>query len=279
MPFPAYFLLGNPLGHSLSPALHRKLFALHGDGANYRLLPTPPERLPETVRSLRAQSAGFNVTIPYKEKILPLLDRVHGPAAQWGAVNTVAVRGGELHGYNTDGEGFLFALRQASVPLRGRVLLLGNGGAARVLAATAVQAGAQVTVRVRPGSLARGQAMAQALAPLAAPGASLTVTDADPEGPFDLLCNATPVGMFPHPEEMPVAPALLARCAAVFDAVYNPHPTRLLQAAAANGAAVCDGLAMLVAQAAAAQRLWCGYAFTDTQLTQICREMAAEVPV
>ena len=271
----SFALLGHPLGHSLSPALHRLLFALQGDPSPYRLYDAPPDRLEAAVRHLAAQTAGFNVTIPYKQQILPLLAQVHGCAAVCGAVNTVAVRPDGLHGYNTDADGFLYALHGAGLPLRGRVLLLGSGGAAHVFALLAAQAGADLSVLVRPGSLARGRAL-QAQLTQAVPGAVCRVLTREPEEDFDLLLNATPVGMFPHTEESPVSQALLRRCAGVFDAVYNPRPTRLLQQAAANGSVVCDGLPMLVAQAAAAQRIWCGYAYTPAQLTEVCRRLAQE---
>ncbi|MBR7092206.1 MAG: shikimate dehydrogenase [Clostridia bacterium] len=271
----SFALLGHPLGHSLSPVLHRLLFSLRGDPALYRLYDAPPAQFEAAVRLLAAQTAGFNVTIPYKQQILPLLAEVHGCAARCGAVNTVAVRPDGLHGYNTDADGFLYALREAGLPLRGRVLLLGSGGAARVFALLAAQAGAQLSILVRPGSLARGQAL-QAQLTHAVPDAACRVLTQEPAEDFDLLLNATPVGMFPHTEEVPVSQALLRRCAGVFDAVYNPRPTLLLQQAAANGSAVCDGLPMLVAQAAAAQRIWCGYSYTSAQLAEVCRRLAQE---
>ena len=141
MPEQEYALIGHPVAHSMSPFLQARLFAAAGVQASYRLLDVPPGRLAETAPALRKLS-GFNITIPYKQEIIPFLDALDEKTAFFGSVNTVRCEGGRMTGYTTDGDGFLFALQSAGVSPAGSALLLGAGGAARVMAYELVQAGA-----------------------------------------------------------------------------------------------------------------------------------------
>ena len=146
-----FALIGHPLAHSMSPFLHDRLFAAAGVSASYELLDTAPEALAETAERLRAYD-GFNITIPYKEAILPFLDAVDEKAAFFRSVNTVKNEGGRLVGYTTDGDGFLFALEAAGAADLSRVLLLGCGGASRAMGGTALLAGAEQIRRRRSRS-------------------------------------------------------------------------------------------------------------------------------
>jgi len=243
-----YALIGHPLGHSLSPQIHRALLAAAHLEGDYRLLDIAPEdlanRLPE-LQTLR----GFNVTIPHKQAVLSAMAELDEKAALFGAVNTVAVRGGKFYGYNTDCYGFLRSLSAAGIPLAGRVLVLGTGGVARMFAFEAVLAGAAVTLAARTPS--KGCALAAEIAEKC--GRAVTVTDFNSvTGDWDLIVNGTPVGMFPKVDACPLEPGVLAHTAAVFDAIYNPMETRLLRLARQNGAKVVNGLPMLVWQAAVA---------------------------
>ncbi|HBQ45543.1 MAG TPA: shikimate dehydrogenase, partial [Ruminococcaceae bacterium] len=147
-----FAVIGHPVGHTMSPFIHARLFALCGVRARYGALDIPPESLAASLPRLRALD-GCNVTIPHKRAILPLLDGVDKKAAAAGSVNTVKSEGGRLTGFTTDGEGFRRALEAAGIPLRGKVTVLGAGGAARACAFEAALAGCRVTVAARAHSL------------------------------------------------------------------------------------------------------------------------------
>jgi len=256
-------VLGDPVRHSLSPVMHNAALAALGLDARYLALPVSGDRLAEAVQGLAALGcAGFNVTIPHKERIAPLLTRLEPVARQLGAVNTVLPDGGGgWIGTNTDWEGFLAPLQQR--PLAGRqALMLGSGGSGRaVLRAAAALGLGEVMVRGRDPE--RLQALIQAATPWAPPLRPL-----DWNAPLDavlpttaLVVNVTPLGMGSQSEAMPLEPADLARLPAealVVDLIYTPRPTRLLREAAALGLSTLDGLEMLVQQGAAALRLWTG---------------------
>ena len=266
-----FCLIGYPLGHSLSPQIQQRLFALSGIDGTYELRAFAPEAFDEEWPRLREYD-GFNVTIPYKQRVAPLMDALSERAARFGAVNTVVCRGGRLDGHNTAAEGFLCALNGAGIKLRGRVLLAGAGGVSSMMAHMALQSGCALHVAVRDAG--KAAAFAQTLQ-TAYPNAEIThSTLREARGPFDLLLNGTPAGMFPHPEGCPVEPELLGQVAAVFDTIYNPLETKLLAYARAAGAKVCSGLPMLVWQAAAAQELWTGAAFSEAQVAAVCEETA-----
>lgn len=265
-----YAVLGYPLGHTMSPFIHERLFAVHGVDAAYQTLELAPQALKQALPQLRGLD-GFNLTIPHKSAILPFLDRLDGRAALYGAVNTVKC-GGSFTGYNTDYLGFLRALAGAGVALAGSVLLCGAGGAARMMAYEAAAASCALTIAARPSGLPRAQALAQDVA-ARHPGARVRACAYDSlDDDFDLLLNATPAGMYPHPDSMPVNERTVRRCGAVFDAVYNPRETMLLRAARLNGALCAYGMPMLVWQAAAAQEIWNGAAFASREVAPVIEE-------
>lgn len=265
-----YAVLGYPLGHTMSPLIHEKLFAVHGVSAAYEKEELPPQELPQALPALRKLD-GFNLTIPHKSAILPYLDELDGRAARYGAVNTVKC-GERLTGYNTDYLGFLRALADAKIPLAGSVLLCGAGGAAHMMAFEAASAGCSLTIAARPSGLPRAEQLAQEIRQKL-PGAAVNVCTYEAiEGDFDLLLNATPAGMYPHPEVMPVDGRTVRRCKAIFDAVYNPRETKLLRTARQNGAKCAYGMPMLVWQAAAAQEIWNGLPFTADQVAPVIEE-------
>ena len=270
----AYFLLGHPLGHRLSPFIHKHLFVLSGRDASYSLCDVPPEMLAAQMPPLLG-SAGFNVTVPHKQAVIPFLDRLEGRAALYRSVNTVALRDGQAVGYNTDAEGFLQALKAAGVALEGRVLLLGSGGVARTFACEAALAGCRIVNAVRPGSEEKGRDIARAACTLREVPYDVVTYDGI-YGDFDMIINGTTVGMHPHADACPVADGVLRRVRAVFDAVYNPGQTLLLQKAAACGAVTVGGMDMLVWQAAEAHAVWYGAQFTAQQLQILSAAAEAE---
>lgn len=273
---PSYFVIGHPLGHSMSPYIHRRLFALQGRRASYDARDIAPEALARELPELLGQAQGVNVTIPHKQAVIPLLARLEGRAALYRSVNTIAATPDGPVGYNTDAGGFLRALETGGVALRGRVAVLGCGGAGRTFACEAALAGCRVVNAVRPSGLDKARALRDYVLSLA-PGTDYAITTLDAlDGDLDLLVNATPVGMTPHPGESPVTAAVLSRTAAVFDAVYNPGLTRLLQLARAAGAKTVGGMPMLVWQAAEAHACWYGARFDPAAVAAIIADAQEE---
>ena len=244
-----YGVIGRPIAHSLSPAMHNAAFRAARLNAVY---------LPFEVASLRdfldclgpLGVAGFSVTLPYKETLLRHLDGIDPLAEQIGAVNTVVVRGGRrLYGYNTDYVGILRALQGAIRLHASRVLLVGAGGAARAVAFAVATAGAFICVTARRPAAAR--ALARAVSGEALPRAALR------RQRFDAIINCTPVGQAPQALDSPLAAGEL-NARVVVDLVYNPRETRLLRLARRRGCRTVAGWQMLVEQGAAQYEIWTG---------------------
>lgn len=244
-----YGILGRPVTHSLSPAMHNAAFRELGINAVYVAFPVTD--LAQAVAGLRGLDIqGVSVTIPFKEEIIPLIDDLDPQAAGMGAVNTVVNRTGRLCGYNTDWLGAITALK-AKISLKGQhVLLLGAGGASRAIAFGILEEGGRVTLTDLDGP--RADALARDLQVEAIP------LEAVAQCPAAILVNATPVGMEPKVDDIPIAPDLLGRYHLVMDIVYKPLETRLLREAKARGYATIDGLQMLIHQATAQFELWTG---------------------
>jgi shikimate dehydrogenase len=268
-------VLGWPVGHSVSPAMHNAGFAALGLPYRYHAFPVPGGQLAGALAGVRSLGfAGVNLTIPHKEAALPLLDEVDSFAAAVGAVNTVVQRDGRLLGYNTDGPGFVAALAQGGITAAGRrVVILGAGGAARAITAALSQAGAaSVTVLARRPEQAVAVARLTRLGTAAGQGLPWFAETPDSSGrpPLsphaaaalgnaDMVVNCTPAGLTPNVDETPLPHLdLLPAHAAVVDTLFNPRPTRLLREAAARGLTVQDGLGMLVQQGALAWVHWFG---------------------
>lgn len=254
-----FAVLGQSLPHTWSPYIHNSLFDAAGLDAVYLPVTVPPERLGSVTDVFRSCFSGFNVTIPYKEKILPFLDDIDETAQVCGAVNTVEIRNGRMIGHITDGLGMLRAIEERGVETHQvDVLILGGGGAARVAGYAFLSRGGRVTFAVRDTQ--KGDALARALAKTQQDGLRrLSVRPlADCAEAHDILINCTPVGMYPHVDVCPVSADVIARCGAVFDAVYNPRETRLLALAKQNGLPTIEGLGMLFYQAVEAQKFWFG---------------------
>ena len=252
-----YGVLGHPIAQSLSPAMLNAAFRTLGLDAVYVPFPVAPVDLPAAVAGLVAAGVrGFNVTVPHKSAVLPLLHEILPEARAIGAVNTVAVEGGRLRGTNTDAAGFLLSLREdlGWAPAGRSVLLLGAGGAARAIAFALLGA--------RVGRLAianRGRPRAEALVAECltrfpeTPVAALALERAAGAAP-DLLVNATTVGM--GDGRAPVTLAAVGVREALLDIVYHPLETPLLAAARAQGLHCANGIGMLLYQGAAAFRFW-----------------------
>ncbi len=243
------YLIGHPVGHSLSPAMQNAAFLACGLAHRYEPRDVDPADLEAAVGSLRADGVlGANVTVPHKERILGLLDAVAGDALRIGAVNTIVREGTELLGENTDRGGFEAALRDARVDVAGkRVLVLGAGGAARAIVIALAASGARVAVANRTPDRARRLAEAFGVGAVAWPDESALAVD--------VVVNATSAGLY---GEDPLAGMALPAGTAVVDIVPTAAETPLARRAREAGNTVVDGLLMLLHQAAASFRLWTG---------------------
>ena len=244
-----YGILGQPVTHSLSPAMHNAAFRHLGINAVYVAFPITD--LPQAVAGLRGLAIrGVSVTIPFKEEVIPLIDELDSQAAKIGAVNTLVNRDGRLTGYNTDWLGAVTALK-ANISLKDRhVLILGAGGASRAIAYGIIAEGGRVTLTDvdQPRAAALVKDLGGAAIPL----------DAVADCPAAILVNATPVGMAPDIDGIPITPDLLSRFEVVMDIVYQPLTTRLLKESQTRSCATIDGLQMLIHQATAQFELWTG---------------------
>jgi 3-dehydroquinate dehydratase / shikimate dehydrogenase len=244
-----YGVIGNPIGHSLSPLLHNTGFAARH--INAVLLPFLVHKLPDFLQAISDFGIrGFSVTLPHKQSILKHLKECEPLAAEIGAINTVVVRrDGSLYGCNTDYVGVLRAL-QAKLRIRGsRALIFGAGGSARAAAFALSRAGAMVGICARRGKAAKE--LARAI------GGEVVRRRALRTEIFDAILNATPVGMVPHSRISPLAPAEL-RCRIVMDLIYRPQRTQLLKIAAQKGIATVSGIDMFLAQGIAQWEIWTG---------------------
>jgi len=251
-------VMGWPVEHSKSPRLHGFwLKKLQVDGV-YIPLPVSPERLPEAIAGLPALGfRGVNLTIPHKERVIPLCDQLDETARRIGAVNTIVVEDGVLHGTNTDAFGFIENLRQNSswTAPAGAAVLLGAGGAARAIAVALSDDGVQ-DLRIVNRTGERVQSLIQSTGLKNASFVPWNERDQALDGAA-LVVNATSLGMQRNPK-LDINLAALPKTAVVNDIVYAPLQTPLLEDAAARGNPVVDGLGMLLYQAVPGFKAWFG---------------------
>ena len=263
-----YGVIGNPISHSLSPLLHNTGYVAAKKDAVY--LPFLVEELSDFLEVVPEFGVrGFSVTLPHKERILRYLDDCERLAEEIGAVNTVTVRrDGKLSGSNTDYVGALRAL-EGKMPLRGsRVVIIGAGGVARAVGFAVAKAGAEVLVCARRENAARQ--LARAVHGGVLRRAALR------KQRFDVLMNATPLGMHPHPGSSPLEAAEL-NCSLVMDLIYRPLQTKLLRMAAARGIRTVSGAEMFLAQGIAQWELWMGKRAPEPEMRgAVLRALRAE---
>jgi shikimate dehydrogenase len=253
-------ILGKPLDMSLSPLMHNTAFSKLDLDYEYRVYEVSEDMLKETLNSLRESDfRGINVTHPYKITIMEHLDEVHEMAHEIGAVNTIVNEQGTLIGYNTDSYGAIKALEGNGIRLEDshkKVLILGAGGAARAASVPLARMGCEIVIANR--TFERAEDLANIL---------MGYKDAKPIrweeigsviGNVDILINATPVGMKGGPKGTPVSEDLISSDITIFDMVYNPMNTQLMNLAISAGARTVYGYEMLIHQGAAAFELWTG---------------------
>ena len=274
-----YAVIGNPVRHSLSPALQSRAFAENDIDAVMLAFEADTENLPEVVNSMKTLGAkGWNVTMPCKNRMAQLCDRLSREAELTGSVNTVENRDGVLTGHSTDGIGFIRHIRASGLSPEGKVVIAGAGGAAASIAAALTDTAREVVIANR--TFEKAQALADKL------NAGLAQSADHPDQPCghpalvravplgdagvmkreladaDLFVNAGSAGMAPYEDRTPLEDlSLLPGKCAVADIVYNPRQTRLLREAAEAGRRTCGGLGMLVQQGAEAFEIWTGQKF------------------
>jgi 3-dehydroquinate dehydratase/shikimate dehydrogenase len=254
-----YGVVGSPVGHSVSPAMHNAALAAAGIDAVYLpLLARDANDFLDFADGLGL--AGASITIPFKVALAERATGIDEMARQIGAINTVKRRPHGWDGRNTDADGFLQPLRDREVALSGsRAAILGAGGSARAVAVALASAGAQVTVYARDAARADALAASVTAAAEGTLAGSVGAAAWPPaRGAWDLLVNCTPVGMHPKSADTPLEASQLTPGAIVYDLVYNPGTTRLLREAHTAGCRVIGGLDMLVAQAVAQFTWWTG---------------------
>ena len=272
-----YAVIGHPIGHTMSPFIHKRLFELSGIDADYGIIDIAPENLATVYAEKLKKLDGYNITIPHKQNIIPLLDEIDDKAKMYGSVNTVLNRDGIAKGFTTDPDGFIKAIEAAGIALDGRIMILGCGGAARAIAY-------ELALRNKPFEFAvRRQSVGKAGL------LCLDITRKLPEtqvsfglidqiiGNVDVLINATPIGMYPNCDDQPIHNCAIGRCKSVFDAVYNPLETVLVKRARANGSIAEGGMSMLVWQAVVSHQHWDGSQYDKKDIDQLCLDAAAQL--
>ena len=250
-----YGLIGEKLGHSFSREIHARL-----RGYDYELRELRPDEVEEFL--VKREFRGINVTIPYKETVIPYLDEIDEAARQIGAVNTVVNRGGKLFGYNTDYTGMReLMLREGIDPAGKKVLVLGSGGTSKTAMTVAKFLGAETILRVSRTKRDN----------------CITYEEArEIHSDAQIIINATPVGMYPNGDACPIDIEAFPNLTGVVDAIYNPLRTKLVLAAKARGITAAGGLYMLVGQAAAAAEHFTGEKGDPTDVERVYRELLSE---
>ena len=278
-----FCLIGHPLGHSLSPQIHERLFALSGEKVEYTLEDIAPEDLKNKFDFL-AKMDGFNITIPHKIGIIDYCDELTDGAKRYGAVNCVK-NGEKKIGCNTDCIGFTKSIDMLGASLKSKVLQIGCGGVGRMIAIETALEGGELTIAVLQSDIPLAEQVISEIKALS-PSAKVKYAVIGEgglcnkdlgNGRFDLLINACPVGMFPKIDRMPCLPEVLDNVKFVFDVIYNPSDTLLTKTAREKGARTMTGMAMLVLQAVAAHEIWDGVSYNKEDIDKLISDMEALV--
>ncbi len=270
-----YSLIGHPLGHSMSPFIHKKLFELSGKAETYELCDIEPDKLQSVLPEKLRLYDGLNVTIPYKLQVIDYIDELDVSAKKYNSVNCIAKENGKLIGYNTDCIGFLRSVPQDA--LGGKFLLAGCGGVGRMMALEAAYHGGDITIAVRKSDLETAKVLAGEIKEKFPEISVRAILLNEIEGNYDLFVNATPVGMYPNTDACPVSEEVISKCKNIFDAIYNPKETVLIKTGKKLNINSVGGMRMLVLQAVAAHEIWYGAKFSPQQTDKIIEEVSAFV--
>lgn len=266
-----YAVIGDPIAHSMSPAIHNDAFEKKILDAEYIAFHVKPDGLGDAVRGMKAIGiCGFNITMPHKETIIPFLDEVDDLARAIGAVNTVFNKDGRLIGYNTDGIGFIKALEEELTGdlTKKKTLIIGAGGAARAIYFTLVKEGVkQIDIANRTKDRAVNLILE---CPYDNQSTALTFAEAEQRmAEYDLIIQTTSIGMSPNSKDAPLNVANIKESALVSDIIYNPLKTKILMDAEQNGAKIQNGVGMFVYQGAIAFQIWTGIMPDTARMKQI----------
>lgn len=267
-----YAILGYPLKHTMSPPIHKRLFELEGKTVEYEICEISPEKLEENVSYLNSLG-GYNITIPFKVDIIKYLDELDESAKRYNSVNCVVNRDGKNIGYNTDCYGFLRSLEAENISLSGKVLQIGCGGVGRMMAMETAIHGAELTIVALPEFVKGAEETAEDIRKHKQDAVINVITHDKISGEFDLLINASPVGMFPKTADCPVTEEVVKSCKNVFEVIYNPDITMLMKIAEKNGIKAVGGMAMLVWQAVVAHEIWSGAKYKDEDIAELIADM------
>ncbi|MEW6978468.1 shikimate dehydrogenase [Bacillus pumilus] len=277
---PLYGLIGNPVGHSMSPDIHNAALKDAGIDGHYHGFQVEGGDLKDAIRGMKALGiSGFNVTVPHKVEIMQYLDKIDVTAERLRAVNTVLLEKGQLVGYNTDGEGFLHSLVEAlDQPLSElSFLMIGAGGAARAIYTTIAEY-APKSFDITNRTIEKAEALIQSADGKVTSNAIALNTAEDQLGDYDVIIHTTSIGMYPNVEETPISLTNAKKTAVVCDIVYNPIETKLLSEAAGLGLKTVDGVGMFVGQAARAFELWTGVTPDARKMKSIVIEKLGGTP-
>lgn len=272
-----YTLIGHPLGHSMSPFIHDRLFKLKGREVSYSLTDISPEDLNSKKEYLKSEFVGYNITIPHKVAVIPFIDKMDTSALRYNSVNCVANTQEGSVGYNTDCYGFLNSLKMNDISLDGKVLLLGCGGVGRMMAIESLLHGATLTIAIIEEARDMCNTLLAELDEKFPNVKVEVVLMSEITGSFDLVINSTPVGMFPKVDNCPLSDEVISKCGAVFDAIYNPTETKLVQKFKAQGKKAVGGMAMLVLQAVKAHELWDNDTYSNDEINEIIKQSNEKV--
>ncbi len=259
-----FALIGNPISGTKSPEIHNSSFKLNGIQAHYEAISVSAQMLGQVIDRLKKEGyGGFNVTLPYKEAVLPFLDEIDPLAEVMGAVNTVKIQSGKLIGFNTDGHGLVAVLERKGICLhQAKIFMIGAGGAAKGIAHALAMAGVK-RLHIANRTLEKAQGLKQGLEVYegikvtTSPLSDLSAVDF---ATFNLVIQTTSVGMSPHENEMPIDPKWFGEKTDFCDIVYKPHETLFLRRAKESHHRCLYGLDMLVLQALLAEKHWLGEA-------------------
>jgi shikimate dehydrogenase len=257
-------LIGDPIEHSMSPAMHNAAFKNRGLDYVYLPFRVAKTRLGEAILGIKALNIrGLNVTIPHKVSVIPLLDELDPLAEKIGAVNTIINNDGVLKGYNTDAHGFLRAMLEQDIEPDGKsIVMLGAGGASRAISFILAERGANLVILNRQLELDWAVKLGNSISRTFGREVKALELNEQNLAPVlrkaNILVNTTSVGMSPNTNETPIPARLLESDLVVFDIVYNPVKTKLLTEAESAGAKAISGLEMLVWQGALAFEMWTG---------------------
>jgi shikimate dehydrogenase len=257
-------LIGDPIEHSMSPAMHNAAFKNRGLDYVYLPFRVAKTRLGEAILGIKALNIrGLNVTIPHKVSVIPLLDELDPLAEKIGAVNTIINNDGVLKGYNTDAHGFLRAMLEQDIEPDGKsIVMLGAGGASRAISFILAERGANLVILNRQLELDWAVKLGNSISRTFGREVKALELNEQNLAPVlrkaNILVNTTSVGMSPNTNETPIPARLLESDLVVFDIVYNPVKTKLLTEAESAGAKAISGLEMLVRQGALAFEMWTG---------------------